>query len=175
MYFPKKGGICYLLSRIRISFVFTDDFWCKVSLSTNHFVECHYINILFREILNDLPFKINNFNRTHSGKMKGYLSYMVDEMAHLLVKRQLAKWQVDKWQMKKWQFDKMASWQNCKLTKWQVDKTASWQNGKLKKWQVTEWQSDRMAIYRFFSLNCDCWENYLSLWYHKRKISEIMW
>ncbi len=99
--------------------MFTDDFWCKVNLSTYHFVECHYINILFREILNDLPFKINNFDRTHSGKMEWYISYMVDEMAHLLVKVHLAKWQVDKWKMTKWQVDKMASWQNGKVTEWQ--------------------------------------------------------
>ncbi len=48
------------------------------------------------------------------------------------------------------QIDKMASWHNGKLTfgkltKWQVDKLACWQNGKLTKWQVNKmasWQNN---------------------------------
>jgi len=41
----------------------------------------------------------------------------------------------------KWKIDKMANWQNGKLTKWYVDVIPSWSNAKLTKYQVEEIES----------------------------------
>ncbi len=68
-------------------------------------------------------------------------------------------WPVDKvasWQnakLTKCQVDKMASWQNGKLTKWQVDKMASWQNGKLTKWLCTSVPVQPLDLLKMYKSN----------------------
>ncbi len=68
----------------------------------------------------------------------------------------MSNWHIDEMlaMLTKWQAEKIASWQNVKLTKCQVDKMAGckiaiWHNGKLTKWQIkngklTKSQVDKM-------------------------------
>ncbi len=61
------------------------------------------------------------------------------------------KWKVDKgasWQNDLEPFEKVASWQNVKLTKCQVDKMSSWQNVKLTKChfdKMSSWQNVKLT------------------------------
>ncbi len=58
----------------------------------------------------------------------------------------------------KYHFDKMASWQNDRLTKLQVDEMPFWQNDKLTKWQVNQvasWQNGKLTEWQFDDIaNC---------------------
>ncbi len=79
-------------------------------------------------------------------------------------KEKMAYWQNGK--ITEWQVEKIASWQYVKLTKCQVDEMASWQNGILTKWQVDKMaslQSGKLRKWKFG--NMSRWQNVkLTIW-----------